>query len=91
MEDLLDLPLICSRQGMTAGYPKLFREKLDTLHAAATFTPMYNGWCTKGLAMPSALTVWPIPDRTATCLMPILTTKMCVVWKKYQMFSRAAG
>lgn len=49
VEDLLDLPLICSRQGLTEDYPKLFREKMDALE-----------------------------------------TKMYIVWKKYQMFTKAA-
>lgn len=50
VEELLDVPLICSRQGMVEDYPKVFQEKMDSLHVVATLTwPITRGcWCGKG-------------------------------------------
>lgn len=42
-EDLLDLPLIVSRQGLWEDIPKLFGEAVDRLHIAATLNLSYNG------------------------------------------------
>lgn len=42
MKDLLNLPLICSRPGITEDYPKWFGEKVDTLNIVATFNLSYN-------------------------------------------------
>lgn len=42
MKDLLNLPLICSRQGITEDYPRWFGEKVDTLNIVATFNLSYN-------------------------------------------------
>jgi len=32
VDDLLNLPLICSRQGIIEDYPKVFQKKMDALH-----------------------------------------------------------
>ena len=96
MEDLLALPLICSRQGMKADYPKFFREKVDALHVVATFNLVYNATVLVREGLGYALSFDRLADTgedSELCfrpLVPALTTKMYVVWKKYQIFSAAA-
>ncbi|MCM1215806.1 MAG: LysR family transcriptional regulator [Lachnospiraceae bacterium] len=95
-EDLLDLPLICSRQGMAVDYPKFFGEKVDALNVVATFNLVYNAAILVreglGYAFSFDKLVDTSPD-SGLCfrpLSPVLETKMYVIWKKYQMFSPAA-
>ena len=43
IDDLLDLPLIVSRQGLREDIPKLFGEKIDRLNVKATINLTFNG------------------------------------------------
>ena len=43
IEDLLDLPLIVSRQGSREDIPKLLGEEVDRLRVTATVNLTYNG------------------------------------------------
>lgn len=43
IDDLLDSPLIVSRQGIREDMPKLFRERMDRLCIVATINLTYNG------------------------------------------------
>ncbi len=96
VEDLLDLPLICSRQGIVEDYPKVFQEKMDALRIVATFNLAYNAGVLVREGVGCALTFDKLADTgpdSELCfrpLVPALETKMYVVWKKYQMFSPAA-
>lgn len=96
MEDLLELPLICSRQGMKADYPKFFREKVDALHVVATFNLIYNAAVLVREGLGYALSFDKLADTgtdSELCFRPLspsLTSRMYVVWKKYQLFSPAA-
>lgn len=96
MEDLLDLPLICSRQGMAVDYPKFFGEKVDGLNVVATFNLIYNAAILVREGLGYALSFDKLVDTspgsglTFRPLVPALETKMYVIWKKYQMFSPAA-
>lgn len=96
MEDLLELPLICSRQGMKADYPKFFREKVDALHVVATFNLIYNATVLVREGLGYALSFDKLADTgtdSELCFRPLspsLTSRMYVVWKKYQLFSPAA-
>lgn len=96
MEDLLELPLICSRQGMKADYPKFFREKVDALHVVATFNLIYNAAALVREGLGYALSFDKLADTgtdSELCFRPLspsLTSRMYVVWKKYQLFSPAA-
>ncbi len=96
MEDLLDLPLICSRQGMAVDYPKFFGEKVDTLNVVATFNLVYNAAILVREGLGYAFSFDKLVDtspESGLCfrpLAPTLETKMYVIWKKYQMFSPAA-
>ena len=96
MEDLIALPLICSRQGITEDYPKWFGEKVDQLNIVATFNLAYNA----GILVREGLGYALCFDRlihtgagSELCfrpLSPVLETKLYLVWKKYQVFTRVA-
>lgn len=97
MKDLLNLPLICSRQGITEDYPKWFGEKVDTLNIAATFNLSYNAGVLVREGMGYLITFDKLVNTgtdSELCfrpLMPALETKLYFVWKKYQVFTPAAG
>lgn len=42
LTDILDEPLICSRQSLTEDYPRWFGEQMDRLNIVATFNLIYN-------------------------------------------------
>lgn len=97
MEDLMDLPLICSRQGIREDLPKLFQEKADGLNIVATFNLAYNGgvFAKEGvgyvLTFDKLINTGPDSGLCFRPLVPTLRTKLCMVWKKYQVFSPAAA
>ncbi len=96
VDDLLDLPLICSRQGITEDYPKVFQEKMDALRIVATFNLAYNAGVLVREGVGYALTFDKLADTGAESeltfrpLTPPLETGMYMIWKKYQVFSPAA-
>ena len=96
IEDLLHLPLICSRQGITEDFPKWFGERVDSLNIVATFNLAYNAGVLAREGLGYVLTFDKLINvgvNSELCfrpLMPALETKMYVVWKKYQVFTRAA-
>ncbi|WP_087064132.1 LysR family transcriptional regulator [Intestinibacillus massiliensis] len=96
MEDLLGLPLICSRQGITEDFPKWFGEKMDRLNIVATFNLAYNAGILVREGMGYALSFDKLINTGADSelcfrpLMPTLETNLYLVWKKYQVFSRVA-
>lgn len=96
MEDLLHLPLICSRQGITEDFPKWFGERVDSLNIVATFNLAYNAGVLAREGLGYVLTFDKLINvgvNSELCfrpLTPALETKMYVVWKKYQVFTRAA-
>ncbi len=96
VDDLLELPLICSRQGITEDYPKVFQEKMDALHIVATFNLAYNAGVLVREGVGYALTFDKLADTGAESeltfrpLTPPLETGMYMIWKKYQVFSPAA-
>ncbi len=96
VDDLLGLPLICSRQGITEDYPKVFQEKMDALHIVATFNLAYNAGVLVREGVGYALTFDKLADTGAESeltfrpLTPPLETGMYMIWKKYQVFSPAA-
>lgn len=96
IEDLIDLPLIVSRQGITEDYPKLFKEKLDQLHIVATFDLIYNASVMVKEGFGYALSFDKIVDTSENSelcfrvLKPELKTSMYIIWKKYQVFTPIA-
>lgn len=96
MEDLENLPLICSRQGITEDYPKWFGEKVDTLNIIATFNLSYNAGILVREGMGYLITFDKLVNTGADSelcfrpLAPLLKTNLYFIWKKYQVFTPAA-
>lgn len=96
MEDLLGLPLICSRQGITEDFPKWFEEKVDQLNIVATFNLAYNAGILVREGLGYALSFDKLihtglgSDLCFRPLTPALETNLYVVWKKYQVFTKVA-
>ena len=96
IDDLLDLPLIVSRQGLREDIPKLFGEKMDKLNVTATLNLAYNGSVLAREGLGYVLTFDKLVDtseQSELCFRPLtpsLETKLFVVWKKYQVFTPAA-
>jgi DNA-binding transcriptional LysR family regulator len=93
VDDLLNLPLIVSRQGLTEDYPKIFKEKLDQMHIVATFDLIYNASIMVRKGFGYALSFDKLIDtseHSELCFKPLfpeLKTNMYIIWKKYQVFS----
>jgi DNA-binding transcriptional LysR family regulator len=96
IEDLLDLPLIVSRQGIREDIPRLFGEKIDALNITATLNLAYNGSVLVREGLGYVLTFDKLVDtseESELCfrpLIPKLKTQLYVIWKKYQVFTPAA-
>ena len=96
ISDLLDLPLIVSRQGIREDITKLFGETVDQLNIAVTINLTYNGSVLVREGLGYILTFDHLVDtseRSGLCFRPLtpsLETKLYVIWKKYQVFSPAA-
>lgn len=96
LDDLMDIALIGSRQGIEEDYPKWFGEKMNHLNIVATYNLIYNAsiFVKEGLGV--ALGFDKLVDtsnESILCfrpLIPNLKTKMNIIWKKYQTFSPAA-
>lgn len=95
VNDLANLPLICSRQALHNELGDWFGDKRESLRLAATYNLIYNAsiMVEEGMGYligfgglvntgnESALTFRP--------LAPKLESGLCIAWKKYQVFSRA--
>lgn len=97
MNDLLELPIITSRQGIREDLPKWFTEKADQLNIVATFNLAYNASILVREGLGYAITFDRLINTGADSelcfrpLTPVLETKMYMIWKKYQVFSPVAG
>lgn len=100
-EDLLDVPLICSRQVMTQRrteneFADWFGDDFDRLHVVTTFNLVYNAAIMVEAGIGYAVTLDKLAhtlEDSPLCfrpLMPLLESGMNVIWKKYQVFSPAA-
>ncbi|MCU6715405.1 LysR family transcriptional regulator [Megasphaera butyrica] len=100
-EDLLDVPLICSRQVMTQRrteneFADWFGDDFDRLHVVTTFNLVYNAAIMVEAGIGYAVTLDKLAhtsEDSPLCfrpLMPPLESGMNVIWKKYQVFSPAA-
>ena len=101
-EDLLSVPLICSRQAIS-GDPRnnefagWFGEDFDKLDIVTTFNLVYNAAIMVEAGIGYAITIDKIANTTESsnlCFRPLeprLDSGLNVIWKKYQVFSSAAG
>ena len=95
--DILDIPLLCSRQAMEnnelTGYLDVEIEKLNII---ATYNLIYNAALFVKQGLGSAITLDKLVDisgNTDLCFknfFPTLKANLVLVWKKYQVFSKPA-
>lgn len=94
--DLLEIPLICPRQGLQRELSDWFQEKVDRLNIVATCNLAYNGGvlAREGLgcllSFDKLINTGPDSPLCFRPLMPPLQSKLFLVWKKYAVFSPAA-
>lgn len=93
LHDLMDIPLILSRQAMGEEMPRWFGETQDKLHIVATYDLLFNtsvmvregfGYV---LGFDGLVYTGPDSDLCFRPLEPALTSPMYIIWKKYQVFS----
>lgn len=96
IEDLLDLPIITSRQGYREDFPKWFAEKADRLNIVATYNLAYNAGILVREGLGYVLTfdkliaTGPGSGLCFRPMVPALETRLYLIWKKYQVFTPAA-
>ena len=96
IDDLLDMPLIASRQGLREDIPKLFAERSGQLNITATLNLAYNGSVLAREGLGYVLTFDKLVDtseQSELCFRPLtprLETKLFFIWKKYQVFTPEA-
>ena len=97
VEDLMGLPLIVSRQLSCSGeLIKLLGDQAEHLNIFATYNLIYNGSLMVDEGLGYALTLDKLISMTgssALCFRPLTPKKeigMRLVWKRYQVFSKAA-
>ncbi|MBD5477160.1 MAG: LysR family transcriptional regulator [Lachnospiraceae bacterium] len=96
LDDITELPLIVSRQGIREDIPRLFGEMVDRLNIVATINLFYNGSILVREGLGYVLTFDKLADtsqESVLCFRPLtprLETKLYIIWKKYQMFTPVA-
>lgn len=96
VEDLLEIPLICSEQSMREDIPRWCGEKVDHLLFSGSTNLFYNGSIFVKEGLGYMLTFDHLADTgtdSSLCfrpLEPVLETKMYLIWKKYQIFTPIA-
>lgn len=96
-EDLWNVPLISSRQTLTSNeITNWIKKDYDDLNLAATYNLVYNASLMVEEGIGYALTLAKLINITGDsvlCFKPLeprLEADLYIVWKKYQVFSRAA-
>ena len=100
-EDLLDLPLICSRQAIRRHingneFFYWFGEDFERLNIVSTFNLIYNAALLVEAGAGYAISLDGLTDTSrdsALCFRPLsprLESRLAIVWKKDQVFSPAA-
>lgn len=95
-EDLLEVPLICPRQGLQKELSDWFQEKVDRLNIVATCNLAYNGAVLAREGLGCLLSFDKLADtgpNSPLCFRPLtppLHSRLFLAWKKYAVFSPAA-
>lgn len=96
-EDLLDKPLIISRQAFqTTTFREFFPCNQEKLNIVATYNLLFNGSLMVDEGMGYAISfdkLINVSGESNLCFRPLspkLEASMSIVWKKYQIFSKAA-
>lgn len=97
LNDLMNIPLILSRQAMREEMPRWFGETQDKLNIVATYDLLFNtsvmvregfGYV---LGFDGLVNTGPDSDICFRPLEPTLESPMYIIWKKYQMFTPVAS
>lgn len=97
LDELYDLPLICSRQGLTEDMPRWFGELQDKLHIIATYDLLFNASVMVrerfgyALGFDGLVNTGVDSDLCFKPLEPALESPMYIIWKKYQVFTPIAS
>lgn len=95
-QDLLDLPLICPRQGLEQELSQWFGNHIPHLNVVATVNLAYNGGVLAREGLGYVITfdrLINVSPGTGLCFRPLtppLPSRLYLVWKKYQVFSPPA-
>ena len=96
-EDLIDKPLIVSRQGITRGeLQNWFKRNTEKLNITATYNLVFNAslFVEEGLGYALCLDKIINTEESNLCfrpLTPALEISASIVWKKHQVFSKASN
>lgn len=95
-EDLIDKPLILSRQAFhNAEFLEFFPCEQDKLHIIATYNLLFNGSLMVEEGMGYALCldgIINVSGQSSLCFRPLepeIKAKMYIIWKKYQVLTKA--
>lgn len=95
-QDLLDVPIICPRQGLQMELGQWFGAWVDRLNVVSTVNLAYNGGVLAREGLGCVITFDELihtGSDSPLCfrpLYPALRSRLYMVWKKYQVFSPAA-
>ena len=100
-EDLLDLPLLCSRQAVERGvganeFCQWFGDDFEKLNIVTTFNLVYNAAIMVEAGVGYAITIDKLvntAEHSSLCFRPLtprFESGLNIVWTKYQVFSTAA-
>ena len=97
-EDLWDLPLICSRQNLVKhDFSNWLRRDMASVNVVTSYNLVYTASLLVEEGMGYALTLDKLVNTTGDsklCFRPLeprMEVGLDMVWKKYQVFSKAAG
>ena len=101
-QDLLNVPLLCSRQAITGErhsnkFAAWFGSDFDKLNIVTTFNLVYNAAIMVEAGVGYAVTIDKIAntsENSSLCFRPLepkLDSGLNIIWKKYQIFSAAAN
>lgn len=95
-KDLLNIPLICSRQALANNeFSVWFGDTTEKLNVVATYNLIYNASLYVEAGFGYALTLDKLINLTEDSnlcfksIVPNLKANLVMVWKKYQVFSKA--
>lgn len=93
LEDLKNLPLIISREGVREEYPKWFGKNFDRLKIVATYNLIFNAGIMVQEGVGYLLSLDKILQNDKICFRPLypqLKSELRFIWKKNQLFTPAA-
>lgn len=96
IEELMELPLIVSRQGATNEMPEWLQKNYDRLNIVATYDLIFNASILVREGLGYALGLDKLVNTGAESILcfrpiiPLISSPMRLLWRKEQQFSRAA-